>query len=151
MFHDFSHYFRLLTTGKVASYDEYLSKYGSLDVNPKFVLDGKFVINVTNYDQTIIESPTGEFEPIYDLPYLFTTNGSDKAESEVIVNENCYISMQRGHGLYAGNNMHITLNGGTIIGGTGIIMRGGTLTVPVNANPTVIGVGEYRPYDPCHS
>ena len=44
----------------------------------------------------------------------------------------------------------IKLEGGTIIGGTGIAIRGGTLIVPPDADPTVIGSGRFREYVPYH-
>lgn len=57
-----------------------------------------------------------------------------------------------GLGLYFENAGVINITGpASIIGSTGICMRGGTLNIPRDANPTIIGLGKYKPYDPKHT
>jgi hypothetical protein len=53
-------------------------------------------------------------------------------------------------GIYVGAYTNVTLNGCTIIAGTPIVMRGGVLNIPDNANPTLIATGEYKSYNPNH-
>lgn len=56
-----------------------------------------------------------------------------------------------GHALYFGNAVQVNVNGGTILGDTGICMRSGFLNIPRNANPTIVGIGKYKDYDPFHT
>jgi len=69
---------------------------------------------------------------------VFNINGNTKIYSDTV-------------GFYMGTCGTVNFSGyPTIIANTGICLRGGTLNIPKNSNPTIIGVGDGGSYDPRH-
>lgn len=150
----FTPYFRLVVIGKKMSSADYIAKYGTMDdeLAPELVVDGRCEMTYTIDDPDVVTPKhEGDFEPVINYPRFVDTNGSDTRPSKITINENAYLNIKNGIGIYSGSNVQVTLNGGTIIAGTGIAMRGGKLMVPANGHPTVIGTGEYVRYIPYHS
>ena len=93
-------------------------------------------------------------------PGFIAGTGSDWLETVVNVEKHARIFAEE-HGIYLGNNGIININGGYIVAGTGICMRSGTLNIPRDANPTIIGIAEPKEveiqeglsglYDPYHT
>ena len=150
----FTPYFRLVSVKGYMSAAQYDATFGSMEdeLAPELVIDGKCEVTYSETSLTPIQPYyEGEFEPIVQYPNFIDTNGSDKKKSIVTVNENAYINIKNGVGIYSGADINLTLNGGTIIAGTGIAFRGGRIDVPANAHPTVIGTGAFYKYYPYHS
>ena len=128
----FSLYWTLKKAGVVSNKAQYLEYVAGRDVELELDIDGRI---------TIEESGTDEYATVT------TGNGSDVGRMNVTVGETAVIKTDV-VGLYSGNDILLTLNGGKIISKTGVIMRAGVLSVPEGAEPVVIGTGEYRAYDP---
>lgn len=131
----FSMYWALKKAGVVSNKDQYISYLGGRDLETELNIDGRITVDRSGTEQ---------------YPTITTGNGSDIGRMNITVGETAVIKTDI-VGLYSGNDIRIILNGGKIIAKTGIIMRGGSLVVPEGAEPTVIGTGEYRPYDPAHT
>lgn len=136
----------------LSSDSDFLAKYPTssdyaVALRPVVTVDGDFRITHSDDNQS------------NNYPSFNAGTGLDWLETVINVEKHARIFAQ-GHALYLGNNGIINLNGGYIVGRTGICMRSGTLNVPRDANPTVVGIGEplqveYSEvtgyYDPYHS
>lgn len=125
--------------------NQYISSITEVTPSDKEKEEGvKYKLKSSYSIQTIIEQ-TNKY-----MPSLITTNGSDNYRSYITVNENAYMNVTNGQIIYIGSNILLTLNGGTFIGGTPIVLRGGVLNIPPNSNPTIIGTEKWINYDPNH-
>lgn len=131
----FSMYWPLKKAGVVSNRQQYEDYIGQKNLETELNIDGRI---------TVDESGTDEYATIT------TGNGSDLGRMNITVGETAVVKTDI-VGLYSGNDIKITLNGGKIIAKSGIVMRSGALVVPEGAEPTVIGTGEYREYDPLHT
>lgn len=131
----FSLFWTLKKAGVVSTKAEYEAYVAGRDVALYLVIDGRITVEKSGTDQ---------------YATITTGNGSDVGRMNITVGETAVIKTDI-VGLYSGNDILITLKGGKIISKTGIIMRGGMLSVPEGAEPIVIGTGEYREYDPLHT
>jgi len=150
----FTPYFRLVAAKHIMNKDQYEAKFGGMDdeLAPELIIDGRCTMTFTAAEASIVKPyHAGDFEDLISYPNFVDTNGSDIKPSKVTVNENAYLNIKNGIGMYSGSQVHITLNGGTIIAGTGLVLRGGSLTIPSNSNVTVIGTGNFVRYIPYHS
>lgn len=130
--------FYILTVRKyngspVMTAEEFWNRFGTAEtLMPTVTVDG-------NVRMTCSDSMVGQVEM---YPSLITGNGQDRLDTVINIENNARIYAQ-GHGIYLGNRGTININGSaTIIGGTGICMRSGTLNIPLEANPTIIGIAE---------
>lgn len=108
-------------------------------LSPRIIVDG-FV------KMSVVEGVTAK----EDMPGFIAGNGQDTLKTIIDINHGAEIRAD-GHALYFGNAVQVNVNGGTILGDTGICMRSGFLNIPRNANPTIIGIGQYKEYDPLHT
>lgn len=86
------------------------------------------------------------------VQYGTYVNGAWRGGLDFQLGPNGKMAVEHGHGIYsAQENVTVTLHGGTVVGSNGITMRAGTLKVPADANPTVIGNADYFKYNPTHA
>jgi hypothetical protein len=119
---------------------------------PKVFLDGRCRATAPSSGWTEVSAYCeGDFAPVPLYPQLTTGNGGDYGRASLVIGQHAYLNAGDGIGIYSGTNTEVRLEGGTVIGGTGIAMRRGTLIVPSDSNPVVIGSGPFREYMPYHS
>lgn len=157
MFLVFTPYYRLVVSKKAVTrerYYEILAVDGLTegDVAPELFLDCRCRMDPPVEGRPLVTPQyEGDFDPIYVYPKLVDNNGSDRGFAKVVIGPHAYLNAGDGIGIYSGMNIEIRLEGGTVIGGTGIAMRSGTLVVPADSDPVVIGSGPYRSYVPYHT
>lgn len=121
---DYSEYTTL--SGFLAAHDSYM---------PTLSVDGRLVARSSN--------ASVKFD-------LTVTNGTNmRVPVRYFIGKNAYLYAENGVALFINNRGLIEIQGGTIIGETGIVMRSGHLDVKDSANPLVVGTG-YRKYNPGH-
>jgi len=113
---------------------QYAELYGDKDYRPQVDFNGFFEIENASADGADFNA----------------ANGSDKIQTILNIGHNAQIRGYN-HALYLGNNGVITLKGGYITAKNAITMRSGKLIIPAGANPTVVGTGDFKEYDPIHS
>lgn len=110
------------------------------EYKPKLDFNGKLQI-ISNPD--FLTSEAAKTSPSYGT-YV---TGSRYIGNEQIFGEKTYIYCDNGFCLYnAQENGSITINGGKFVGGNGITMRSGSLYIPAFANPTLIGIHDFKEY-----
>ena len=133
----FSPYYTAIKSKKMTA-NQFHDKFGTAEM----------LMPVINIDGTLRTTCYNESDGAY--PCIIGGNGSDKLDTIINITDNARLYAQQ-HGIYLGNRGVINITGNPIIiGGTGICMRSGKLNIPRNANPTIIGTGPKKEYNPIH-
>jgi len=71
-----------------------------------------------------------------------TTGSTQYITPRITVNRGAYLKAERGCGLFINNSGELNINGGTVIGTTGIVVRAGHVNIPVESDLIAVGTGD---------
>lgn len=135
-----------ITTASALNMPAEALKYGIPSLKPYIFCDGKMKIQVDKTHPNI----SNDIDLNYPQ-YGMYNNGAHRIGMDFYLGPDGELNIQHGHGIYsAAQNNNIILYGGKVVGDNAITMRSGYLYIPSDADPTVIGNGNYSKYNPTH-